>query len=267
MKVWRINCYPIIPHPSEPWVLLLAGEAGWALPSVSLELGSRYDELRLLRQALREQFGVDAIVLRSIAVRDEAAKQADTIYILENHSLDWAPPVGQWIDREQLANLAVALPEQRAAVEEWLAQAAGAPLPEQRMPWARPGWFARAAAWMEQQLAARGYILESPADQIRSASISCVLRARTTRGDIYFKAAAALPLFGDEPALTQSLAERFPDVVPTILATEPAQHWMLMADFGLPLSNSRDRAMWAEALRQFAPIQVACAAQVDQWLA
>ena len=267
MEVWCLNCYLIIPHPFEPWVLLLAGEAGWALPNVSLEVDSWHGELRLLRQAMHEQFGVDAIVLRSIAVRDEAAKQADTIYILENHSLDWAPPVGQWVDREQLAKLAMAFPQQRAAVEEWLAEAAGAPLPEQCMPWARPGWFARAAAWMEQQLAARGYVLESSVAQIRSASISCVLRAHTTRGDIYFKAAAALPLFGDEPALTQSLAECFPDVIPTILATEPAQHWMLMADFGLPLSNSRDRAMWAEALRQFAPIQVACAAHVDQWLA
>jgi hypothetical protein len=268
MGLWRINCYLIIPHPAEPRVLLLAGEAGWALPSLSIEVDGWHEELRLLRQAVREQFGVDATVLCSIVVRsDEAANQADTIYMLENHSPDWAPAVGQWFDRRQLAQLTVALPEQRAAVEERLAQAAGAPLPEQRMPWARPGWFMRAAAWMQQQLAGQGYFLEGPVEQIRSVSISCVLRARTNRGDIYFKAAAALPLFGDEPALTQALAERFPSLVPTILATEPAQRWMLMSDFGQPLSKSRDRAVWVEALRQFAPIQIACAAQVDQWLA
>src|SRR5207249_552751 len=142
-----------------PRVLLLppilsggeGGAAGWALPSLRLEVDSWQDELRLLRQAVREQFGVEAIVLRHIYVRtDDDAKQADTIFILENHGPDWIPAVGQWIDREQLAHLTLALPEQRAAVEEWLAEAEGAPLPEQRTPWARAGWFARAAAWMEQ---------------------------------------------------------------------------------------------------------------------
>jgi hypothetical protein len=160
----------------------------------------------------------------------------------------------------------LARPEQRAFVEEWLAEAVGAPAPNQRTPWARPGWFPRAAAWFEQQLSRHGYTLEAPVEQFRSSSISCVLRARTDRGDAYFKAAAALPLFGDEPALTQSLAERFPEHVPTILAIEPAQRWMIMADFGVQLVQSQDAAIWAAALRRFGSMQVACATSADDLL-
>jgi hypothetical protein len=189
------------------------------------------------------------------------------IYILENHSPAWSPPAGELVGREQLAGLTLAVVEQRTAIEEWLAEAAGAPVPERRNPWARRGWFARAAAWTEQQLARQGYALAAPVEQFRSASISCVLRAPTTRGDVYFKAAAALPLFGNEPVLTQALAERFPEQIPAILATEPAQRWMLMPDFGPQLSRGHGRDVWVEALRRYGPIQAACASDVDGWLA
>jgi hypothetical protein len=266
--MWRINGYLIIPEPNEPRVLLLPGEAGWALPQVLIEPDNWHDELLLLRRGVREQLGIEAIVVRHIYLRShDNAEQADTIFVLENHGSVTTPVTGRWLGREQLVNMTLAIPEQRAAIEAWLAEAEGTPVPEQRTPWARPGWFARAAAWMEQQLARRGYVLEAPIEQLRSVSISCVLRARTTRGAVYFKVAAALPLFGDEPALTQALAERFPDAVPAVLATEPAERWMLMTDFGPPLSKIRERAVWTEALRQFASLQAACAASVDEWLA
>ena len=41
-------------------------------------------------------------------------------------------------------------------VEKWLAIARGAPVPEQRPPWARPGWLAAATAWMEESVAGAG---------------------------------------------------------------------------------------------------------------
>ena len=266
--MWHLDCSMIILHATEPRVLLLPGAAGWVLPQVSIEVEGSSDEMHVVRSIVRERFGLEVTGLRRLYIDvDDQAQWADVIQFLENHSAISDIAVGQSFGREQLAELPLARPDMRTFVDLAQAEATGAPTPDQRTPWARLGWFSQAAAWFDQQLAQHGYTLEMPIEQFRSSSISCVLRARTDRGDLYFKTAAALPIFGDEPALTQALAERFAEVVPTILASEPAHRWMIMTDFGQVLEHSQDVAIWADALRQFGLVQLACATCPEDLLA
>src|SRR5262249_13701009 len=158
------------------------------------------------------------------------------------------------------------LPEQRAALEDYLTEAASGEIPVLRAPWARPGWLDEATAWIEAQLQALGTPPIMPVEQVKSWGIACVLRVRTTRGMRYFKAPAALPLFAHEPSVMAGLAQMFPDYIPAPLRMDEPRRWMLMPDFGPLLA--RDGSMLARAamVRVFCIIQRHSAERVDDLL-
>jgi len=112
---------------------------------------------------------------------------------------------------DEVIPLAEADPEQlvpaplRPALGRCLAELRGAPVPELRAPWARPGWHAQAEAWAGM-----------PLEQVRVWPLSAVLR----NGDLWFK--ACFPLFRHEPAITQALGE------PRVLRADHERAWMLM---------------------------------------
>jgi len=122
---------------------------------------------------------------------------------------------------------------------------------------------------MEEQLAARGTPCVGPVSQVKTWGISCVLRAHTTAGDVYFKAASTRALFADEPALTAALAALYPAHVPLPLNIDHARGWMLLADFGPTLDATAGRddpAARADWLGAFGQLQRASAGRVDAFL-
>jgi len=48
--------------------------------------------------------------------------------------------------------------------------------------------------------------------------------------DLFLK--AVFPPFHAEPVLTRLLAERFPETVPTVVAVEPDEGWLIVEDIG-----------------------------------
>jgi hypothetical protein len=106
-------------------------------------------------------------------------------------------------------------PALRPAYEQWVAELRGAPLPELRSAWARPGWLAEARAWAGL-----------PLQPVRMWSLSAVLRS----GDTWFK--AVFPLFHHEPAITEALAREHPHAVPPVLRVDHERGWMLMRGIG-----------------------------------
>lgn len=102
----------------------------------------------------------------------------------------------------------VEIPEPlRAAVERWLAELAGAPVPAKRAAWAREGWHEQAEAWAGM-----------PLEQVRSWPLSAVLR----NGDTWFK--AVFPVFHHETAVTEAIG------VPRVLRADHGRGWMLLED-------------------------------------
>ena len=126
----------------------------------------------------------------------------------------------------------------------------GGPL---RIPWARPGWFAEAAAWIRERL--DDHRLEpGPLVQQRTWSISTVLSAHTASGFVFFKAVGHA--FPAEPTVTSALGRRHRESVPSLLALDEERGWMLMHDFaGEGLSDQTDPDTLARALRVYADIQ------------
>ena len=119
-----------------------------------------------------------------------------------------------------------------------------------RVPWGFAGWLESALAWIAEH--AEG--LHSW-KELKSWSLSCVIRAETGRGVVYFKATNQRPLFANEPLVTQHLAERFPGRVPMPLAIDPERGWMLLADFGSNLRESHGEDASALALRDYSLLQ------------
>lgn len=261
------DVFGILLDRNTPRALMLRDEAGdWMLPHFHVPDKRVY--VPMVGVACAEMgnlLAADVTVLRNVYANYSADRShIDLIYVLENHSEGWMPPAqAQWIDRDALENLPLAHPEHRALIEAELQEAKANHVPQLRPPWAQAGWFKAASNWMHNKLAAQGYVLTAPIEQFKSWGISCLLRAQTDRGDIYFKVSTSLPLFGNEPALLKALSERFADAVPAPIAIEPAKRWMLMHDFGMELRSMPSLEKWETAIRRFGQLQVKAVSAVE----
>ena len=98
-------------------------------------------------------------------------------------------------------------------------------------PRAARGWFAEAERWLRATMERLGRPVTGTVRQARVWRLSCVLRAPTGDGDVWFKANTTSPLFVNEGVVMGALAGLFPGQVPAPLAVEPERGWMVLADF------------------------------------
>lgn len=263
---WQYNAYGVLAQPVEPKILMLPSESSWSLPHVVIEDDS---PLYRLNQPMGKALGASVTTLRCIhATWDEENHQATIICELEIHSTAWKPPTsGRWIERKTLVDLILTQPEHKPIIEAYLAEAESREIPEHRPPWARRRWFDIASTWIEEQIDRLGYTLTGPIEQFQSWSISCVLRAKTDAGFVYFKQAAKLPIFGDEPSVTAGLAELYPEHIPAPLAIDHERGWMLLKDFGKEMGNKVSSEIQNAMFRTFAQIQIDAVKHVNDLLA
>ena len=142
-------------------------------------------------------------------------------------------------------------PGLRPALERWLDEQRGAPVPELRAAWARPGWRAQAEAWAGCSL-----------EPIRQWPLSAVLH-----GEAGFLK-AVFPLFHCEPAVTEALAREHPRSVPELIRVDHERGWMLMRKLpGTVVGDSGSTAGAAEALRTLAELQRFWSTRTDELFA
>ena len=136
-------------------------------------------------------------------------------------------------------------------------------------PWQDPDWLAGAHAWIEEQLAGLGLTRTGPIEQPHKPVWSTVMKVPTDVGTVWFKANSEPLRF--EAGLVTIIADRRPDAVPPLLASDPDSGWMLMADAGewlrtvVPREQSLER--WRDVLRLYAGVQLDLADEVDRILA
>ena len=137
------------------------------------------------------------------------------------------------------------------------------------LPWTDPDWLREATEWVEARLEEHGTRVEGALDQFYVRPWSTVLRVPTSRGDLYFKAAA--PVQAYEVPLTLELARRRPDCVASVLAADVDRGWLLMPDGGTRLREviqTRDDVIhWSRALPLYAELQIDLAADATGLLA
>jgi hypothetical protein len=245
-RPWRSTVYGVLGDPVEPRFLLLGPCS--AERRISRTSGTGVADL------VRTWLGVDTVLLRRLAVADDRdAGHRLGAFLLEPRDPSWRRPAGaRWLGRADLAALDLPAPL-LPSVADWLAEQEGGPRPPERPAWARPGWFAEAAAWTRGRLVELGRAPTGPVEQVKSWPISAVLRAPTLAGAVYFKAAP--PLFAAEPLITRGLAERFPDRVPAVLAVDSDRSWMLVEDVGAPIEARPDDALRERVLRALGEMQ------------
>ncbi|MEO2004316.1 MAG: phosphotransferase [Candidatus Poribacteria bacterium] len=133
--------------------------------------------------------------------------------------------------------------------------------------WDEPGWREAAETWIRSALTRLARPVTGEIEDVRIWALSCVLRAPTDDGWVYFKEALDLPLFADEPRVTQHLAELYPKTTPMVLATDPGRRWMLTGDAGEIVGWDAPQAEWTTLYAQCARTQVSAVQHVDGLLA
>ena len=265
---WRSHLHAAVRHPDEPKVLLVRSDREWRLPRVLVRDAVWAANARMIVPALEHRLGTRLWLLRRLAfAEDESARRIDAVYELELVEPTWDTPAhGRWAGLGDLTRLRLKDEQQRALLAAYLEAVERGDVPEQRPPWARPGWSAEVRPWIEMEAARLGRAVVA-VEQIKQWSISSVLRIATDGPDLYFKVPARLPLFVEEATVTARLAERFPAHVPAPLAVDPERGWLLLPAFDQLFPWAAPLAERQEVLRRFARLQRGTSDLVEDLLA
>ena len=101
-------------------------------------------------------------------------------------------------------------------------------------------------AWLDEQLPAAGLERTGEVEQLHLRPWATVLRAPTTGGPVWLKAAGPGTAF--EAALYELLVRAVPEHVLIPIATDPARGWILLPDGGPTLGERRTGADRVQAL-------------------
>jgi hypothetical protein len=165
-----------------------------------------------------------------------------------------APAQGMaWVGRAGLAGAGAGDAAVAARVVEELERGPGG---DGGQPWAARGWFAEAERWLRSTMERLGRPLTGPVRQARVWRLSCLLRAPTGDGNVWFKANTTSPLFVNEGVVMGALAGLFPGRVPAPLAVEPERGWMVLVDFGEEVGWGAPMEVVEEVAQTYARMQV-----------
>ncbi len=134
-----------------------------------------------------------------------------------------------------------------------------------RMPWARPGGVDATLAWADRCLRALGRPRTGPAVQVKSWNLSLLLRLPTASAAAWSK---SVPRFmGHEGAILAMVGAAVPDMVPTLLAADPATQTVLLDEVpGEDLFDAKLPQL-LEMVARLVALQVGFADRTDELLA
>ena len=179
-----------------------------------------YPEVEYLVRIVREECGMDIAILRCLEGGD-ANEGKPRLYsaICTSENVETSPGF-QWVgldepnfdrdDKAALGNIT------QLEVERLSSPA----LVDSPVPWDSPTvWHQAALNWLEANLPPSYEGKPWQASQIRSWSISSVWRVTSAGTRLYFKASPRY--FASEVAVTLDVADRFPNISPSIVAVQP----------------------------------------------
>jgi hypothetical protein len=136
--------------------------------------------------------------------------------------------------------------------------------------WSSQVWREQAIAWLDEALAAAGIDRTGEVEQPHLRPWATALRAPTTQGPVWLKAAAPGTAF--EVELLELLHAVCPEHVLNPVATDPGRGWMLLPDGGAPLGECLSGtelvdAMASAVLPQYGELQRALWPHTERLLA
>ena len=126
------------------------------------------------------------------------------------------------------------------------------------MNWTDPSWRCDVARWIRERLRELGLSLVGPIEHSHVRPWGTAVRVPTDGGILWFK--ANVPPLAFEVPLVETIAERTPERVPRVLASDGPRGWLLMADAGPILDDLHPDGppieIWQEFLRAYAQLQI-----------
>lgn len=257
-----ITVFTLILHPDGHRVLLVPDGSGWTLPyftRVQWELWSCTGDVNT---AMQRQFGITPVTLRC---HDLGATEAGDWWLVYGVECAYTTNIplgnGRWAVFEEIVHEGMLPSYLSACLRNWIAWEAQPT--DRRVPWYRRGWAPSAVVWMTAQVQALGLGITAPPQQRRSCQRSTIWEISTAEGPLFFKAVPSF--FRHEIAITQYLAQCFPDAVPHILAADEQCGWMIMDNAGdHTLDRSSSLETWCSVINRYAEMQVAMSHHCDR---
>ena len=225
----KLDLWFLVPGSSVGTILL---DADGELPTVQVEGSEKEAAVIAVAAFLEDAWRLAAPVLETHPKWKEVAEgePIPTLVLTEPARADWTPLPG--LGFAPIPATPGDLPSPfRPRADELLAELrSNAPPPDLRPRWMPRGWFDRASTWMRAAATDAGRPLTGDPRPFFLRGISALLRAPTDGPDLFLK--AVFPPFHAEPVLTRLLAARFPETVPTVVAVEPGEGWLIVEDIG-----------------------------------
>jgi hypothetical protein len=117
--------------------------------------------------------------------------------------------------------------------------------------WSSASWRAMATAWLDEQLSAAGIQRVGEIEQPHLRPWATVLRAATSAGVVWLKAAGPGTRF--EVGLYELLERAAPDQVLEPMAIDLARGWLLLPDGGVPLGEQAGGSALIDAMTEVLP--------------
>jgi aminoglycoside/choline kinase family phosphotransferase len=135
--------------------------------------------------------------------------------------------------------------------------------------WHDPLWQKEAHEWIRSEANRQSIEITGEIEQNHALAWSTVMRVPSSEGTLFFKATAPGTIY--EIALTQKLAEWYPDCLPELIAVDAARGWMLMRDGGEQLRAAirptQNIIPWQPVITQYAELQIGLAEHISEILA
>ena len=179
---------------------------------------------------LRERTGLDVDLLR--LVHEDLDEQARTksVTALRRSTRRQAPDSMAWASAGP-QDPRLSLSRHRRVDVPGAERSATRPRNQGR-PWVDRGWHIEAEDWLRASCRHAGMPVTGAIEPVLSWELSCVLRAQTTDGPVYFKAALDTALFANEGPVVAELDALFPGTVPKPLAVDPDRRFLALRDAG-----------------------------------
>lgn len=254
-------CHCIIKHPSAAKFLAIKHADGWS-PPVALvnDDQSIANQASAINQGLLQNYGFMTAVLRQLA--SSPGYRCLEVDMLSQHGREGLQAV--WVGKQEYSSFRRSSADQYDPIAAWLDEVEVADIPKVRPLWEQPGWFAEAREWIQQSLKQLGIHQAGPVEQYRAfRTSSSILRVPAAGSHIYFK--ACMQSEPNEAALTQALAETWPELVPMPLKVDVQRNWMLSRDHGHQQQGHVAYEDFSEVARGLAEIQLGSADSPARW--
>lgn len=226
---------------------VLVDETG-ALPSFVRDEDSSADSLTT---ALR-LVGADLLIAPTVKLPD-----GRRVHLVGTRG---SVPPGHFVEPSSLEDSALASVVARAVDELDPSRT-----PPGRPAWFTPAWFDRVETWIDSVLAASGRRRTHPIEPVKMWSISAVARVTTDGGDIWLK--APCEHFRSEARVHPTVADLFHDLVPTLIAAEETEGWLLMEPMVGVEDDDRADGAGLEVATHWAAAQIEAVDHVDTLVA